>query len=31
MHIHKELSFIGEKPAFGEFKKNAPSFSRGEW
>ena len=31
MHIYKELSFVGDKPGFDEFKRNAPSFARGDW
>ncbi len=31
MHIYKELGFVGDKPAFDAFKKNAPSFVRGDW
>ena len=31
MHIYKELSFVGDKPAFDAFKENAPSFVRGDW
>lgn len=31
MHIYKELSFCGDKPALDEFKKNAPSFVTGDW
>lgn len=31
MHIYKELSFVGDKPAFDAFKKDAPSFAGGEW
>ena len=29
MHIYKELSFVGDKPAFDEFKRIAPSFASG--
>lgn len=31
MRIYKELSFVGEKPALDEFKRNAPSFATGDW
>ena len=31
MHIYKELSFVGDKPAFDEFKRIAPSFASGDW
>ena len=31
MHIYKELSFVGNKPAFDAFKKSAPSFTVGDW
>ena len=31
MHIYKELSFVGDKPAFDAFKNNAPSFATGDW
>lgn len=31
MHIFKELSFVGDKPALDDFKKNAPSFAKGDW
>lgn len=31
MHIYKELSFVGDKPAFDSFKREAPSFAKGEW
>ena len=31
MHIYKELSFVGDKPALDAFKNEAPSFARGEW
>lgn len=31
MHIYKELSFVGEKLAFDEFKRIAPSFAHGDW
>lgn len=31
MHIYKELSFLGDKPAFDAFKNNAPSFATGDW
>ena len=29
--IYKELSFVGDKPAFDSFKREAPSFAKGEW
>ena len=31
MHIYKELSFVGDKTAFDEFKRIAPSFAKGDW
>lgn len=31
MHIYKELSFVGDKPALDDFKNNAPSFVSGDW
>lgn len=31
MQIYKELSFVGNKEAFDNFKKIAPSFSHGNW
>ncbi len=31
MHIYKELSFVGDKPAFDKFKKTAPDLVRGDW
>ena len=31
MHIYKELSFVGDKPAFDAFKNNASSFAKGDW
>lgn len=31
MHIYKELSFVGRKPAFDLFKQIAPTLVRGDW
>lgn len=31
MHIYKELSFVGDKPAFDEFKQIAPTLVSGDW
>lgn len=31
MHIYKELSFVGDKPAFDAFKQIAPTLVRGHW
>lgn len=31
MHIYKELSFLGDKPALDEFKRMAPTFVSGDW
>lgn len=31
MHIYKELSFVGNKPALDNFKAIAPTLARGNW
>lgn len=31
MHIYKELSLVGDKPALDAFKEKAPSFVREDW
>lgn len=31
MRVYKELSFVGEKSALDEFKRNAPKFATGNW
>lgn len=31
MHVYKELSIIGEKEDFDEFKRVAPSLAQGDW
>lgn len=31
MHIYKELSFVGEKTDFDEFKNLAPALAHGDW